>query len=68
MKITVLGSGSGLPTAERNSSAYWIETLEHVYLIDAGDGVARQLIRYGCNTNRLNHVFISHISELTIIL
>ena len=61
MKITVLGSGSGLPTAERNSSAYWIETSEHVYLIDAGDGVARQLVRYGCNTNQLNHVFISHM-------
>ena len=61
MTITVLGSGSGLPTAERSSSAYWIKTSEHAYLIDAGDGVARQLVRYGCNVNRLNHVFISHM-------
>lgn len=61
MKMKVLGSASGLPTAERNNSAYWIKTAEHTYLIDAGDGVARQLVRYGLNANQLDCVFISHM-------
>jgi ribonuclease BN (tRNA processing enzyme) len=61
MTIKVLGSGSGLPTAKRNSSAYWIETTEHTYLIDAGDGVAHQVVRYGLNANQLDCVFISHM-------
>jgi ribonuclease BN (tRNA processing enzyme) len=61
MTIKVLGSASGLPTAERNSSAYWIETAELTCLIDTGDGVARQLVRYGLNANQLDCVFISHM-------
>ena len=61
MKLIVLGSASGLPMPERNSSSYWIETSDSVYLIDAGDGTARQIARFGLNPNRLEGVFISHM-------
>jgi ribonuclease BN (tRNA processing enzyme) len=61
MKLIVLGSASGLPVPERNSSSYWIETSESFYLIDAGDGTARQLVRLGLDANRLEGVFISHM-------
>jgi ribonuclease Z len=61
MKLTVLGSASGVPVPERNSSSYWIETSESAYLIDAGDGAARQIVRFGLNANRLEGVFISHM-------
>jgi len=61
MKLTVLGSASGVPVPERNSSSYWIETSESAYLIDAGDGTARQIVRFGLDANRLDGVFISHM-------
>ncbi len=61
MKLIVLGSASGLPVPERNSSSYWIETSESFYLIDAGDGCARQLLRFGLDANRLEGIFISHM-------
>ena len=61
MKLIVVGSASGLPVPDRNSSSYWIETSGGAYLIDAGDGTARQLIRLGLDANRLEGVFISHM-------
>jgi ribonuclease BN (tRNA processing enzyme) len=61
MKLIVLGSASGLPVPERNSSSFWIETSESAFLIDAGDGAARQVVRYGLDPNRLEGVFISHM-------
>jgi ribonuclease BN (tRNA processing enzyme) len=61
MKLIVVGSASGLPVPDRNSSAYWIETLTGAYLIDAGDGTARQLVCLGLDANLLEGVFISHM-------
>jgi ribonuclease BN (tRNA processing enzyme) len=61
MKLIVIGSASGVPVMDRNSSSYWIETSVGTYLVDAGDGTARQLIRLGLNANRLKGVFISHM-------
>jgi ribonuclease BN (tRNA processing enzyme) len=61
MKLIVVGSASGLPVPDRNSSSYWIETSAGTYLIDAGDGTARQLTKLGLDPNRLEGVFVSHM-------
>jgi ribonuclease BN (tRNA processing enzyme) len=60
MRITVLGSASGLAVPHRNPSAYLLEVEHHLYLIDAGDGVARQLVRYRVDPKRIACIFISH--------
>jgi ribonuclease BN (tRNA processing enzyme) len=60
MRITVLGSASGLPVPHRNASAYSVEAGGNLYLIDAGEGVSRQLLRYGIDCNRISSIFISH--------
>lgn len=61
MKITVLGSASATVVPHRNSSSYFIETCKgSSYLIDAGDGVSRQLVEYKKNLKSINAVFISH--------
>lgn len=60
MKVTVLGSASGMAVPHRNPSSYLVESDHRLYLIDTGDGVAQQLVRLGIDHNRINSVFISH--------
>ena len=60
MKITVLGSASGMAVPHRNASAYLLEVERHLYLIDAGDGVSQQLVRFGVDHNKIDCVLISH--------
>lgn len=59
--ITILGSSSAKPTADRHPSAQAVDIHEQYYLVDAGEGVQQQLIRYGINPLRLRAVFITHL-------
>src|SRR5690606_33443000 len=34
---------------------------EQLFLIDCGEGTQMQLFRYGVKSNRINHIFISHL-------
>ncbi|MBN2028946.1 MBL fold metallo-hydrolase [bacterium] len=61
MKLSVLGSASGMPVPDRNCSAYLIEVDSQTYLIDAGEGIARQLVRYSVGSDQIDEVFISHV-------
>jgi len=60
MKITILGSASGVAVPQRNASAYLLEMNHRSYLIDAGEGVAQQLVRYRTDQNQITCIFISH--------
>ena len=60
MKILILGSASGLSVTDRNPSSYLLQTKQCNYLIDAGDGVAHQLVRYNVNPLSIDSVFITH--------
>lgn len=60
MKIQVLGSASGMPSACRSSSCYLIQSGEKQYILEAGDGAARQMVCYGVDPLSLEAVFISH--------
>ena len=59
--VTILGSSSAKPTLSRHPSAQVVNVHEQYYLVDAGEGVQQQLIRYGINPLRLRAVFISHL-------
>ena len=59
-RLVVLGSASGMPSADRSCSSYWLEVEGNGYLIDCGDGTATQLCKYGIDTSKLRAVFISH--------
>ena len=56
--VTILGSASAKPTAGRHPSAQVVNVHEQLYLVDAGEGVQRQLFRYGINPLKLRAVFI----------
>jgi ribonuclease BN (tRNA processing enzyme) len=60
MKITVLGSASGIAVPNRNPSSYIVETKNRVYMIDVGDGTVRQMLKYGFDQNSIRCIFISH--------
>lgn len=60
-KITILGSSGALPAYGRHPSAQLIEIQNQVFLIDCGEFVQVQLMKYQANLHRINHIFISHL-------
>ena len=61
MKVTILGSSSAKPSAERHPSAQIVNVDEQPFLVDAGEGVQQQMFRCGINPLRLRGIFISHL-------
>ena len=59
--LTILGSGSALPTRDNFPTAQLLELREKQFLIDCGEGTQIRLRQMGLKLNRLGHVFISHL-------
>lgn len=59
--ITILGSGSSIPTLARNLSGQFLNIRGKYYLIDCGEGTQFQLIRYKLKYQKIDHIFISHL-------
>jgi ribonuclease BN (tRNA processing enzyme) len=59
--LILLGTGGGpTPKPTRFPSAYALVVGADVYLVDAGNGIAQQLVRAGLSINSVRHVFITH--------
>lgn len=61
IKLTILGSGSALPTIGRGVSAQLLNINERRFLIDCGEGTQLQLRRYKVKFQRVQAIFISHL-------
>jgi ribonuclease BN (tRNA processing enzyme) len=61
VKLTVLGSASGLTTPGLHHAAVAAETRDGRLLLDCGEGAAEQLIRHGLDRDALDGVAISHL-------
>ena len=59
--LTVLGTASAMPISERFQSAQVLSVRERLFLIDCGEGVQLQMVRYGISIEKIESVFISHI-------
>ena len=59
--ITILGTGSATPAAGRNPSAQVLMHHQRLFLIDCGEGSQMQMGRFHVRSNRINHIFISHL-------
>jgi ribonuclease Z len=59
--VTVLGSSSATPTANRNPSAQIVNINEHCYLIDCGEATQIQIRKYGVRLQKMDTIFISHL-------
>ena len=60
MKLTVLGSGTAIPHAERSSSGYWLETSGGTILLDCSAAVPLRLAQEGLDWPGLDAIWISH--------
>lgn len=59
--LILLGTGGGpTPKPTRFPSCYALIIGEDIYLIDAGNGVAQQLVRAGVPINSVRHLFVTH--------
>ncbi len=59
--VTILGSGSANPTADKHSAAHVLNVREQFYLVDCGEGAQIQMRRYGIHPLKINAIFISHL-------
>ncbi|HEX2220842.1 MAG TPA: MBL fold metallo-hydrolase [Gemmatimonadales bacterium] len=60
-RLILLGTGGGpRPRRESSAPAQVIVADEAAYVVDCGDGVARQLVRAGVPLASVRHVFITH--------
>lgn len=60
-RLILLGTGGGPRTKVANlASAQVIIVNDVLYVVDCGDGVARQLVMAGASLSNLRHVFITH--------
>ncbi|PIE83788.1 MAG: ribonuclease [Bacteroidia bacterium] len=60
-ELTILGSGSARPIAERCPSAHALLHGRWLYLVDCGEGTQLQLARYGLPLERISAIFLTHL-------
>ena len=59
--VLILGSSSATPIYGRHPTAQLVNVNEQLYLVDCGEGTQVQLIKFGVKSNRIKHIFISHL-------
>lgn len=60
MIITILGSGTCVPSLERSASCIWVRSGNTRILIDAGIGCTRRLLEAGGHIKDLDGIFLTH--------
>lgn len=55
-----LGTGSQVPTRERNHNGYFVRWDEQGFLFDPGEGTQRQMTFAGVSASRITKIFITH--------
>ncbi len=61
MKLFVLGSGTGVPSLRRGSSAYAVQAAGRLILLDLGGGACRALLRHDLNFSQIDIIALSHL-------
>jgi ribonuclease Z len=59
--VTILGSGSAIPTLTRFTTSQVVNLNERLFLVDCGEAAQIQMKRFGIKVGRINHIFISHL-------
>ena len=73
MKVTILGSGTAVPVADRFPSGVLVEAGDQVLVVDLGPGVLRRLAQAGrgpehITTILLTHYHTDHCADLAALL
>ena len=59
--LKIMGTASAMPVIDRFQSAHVLEVHGRLFLIDCGEAVQRQMLRYRIPLAKLDTIFISHI-------
>lgn len=73
MELTVLGSGTVAPSAQRTAAAYWVAAGGVRLLLDCGAGALHRAVAFGIAWEKLTHVALTHFhpdhwGELPLLL
>lgn len=73
MKLTILGSGTTVPSKERSAPAYLLEVAGKLILLDSGEGTKRRIVEAGKDLLDIDYIFyththVDHVNELPAIL
>jgi len=60
MTLTILGSASGLPEANRSHASLALHNAASVFLLDAGEGACSALLRAKLDPLKLKKIYITH--------
>lgn len=60
MELTILGSGTGIPSLQRSASGYLIKIDNEPLLFDSGSGTLVRLLKVGVDYKQLNYLFYTH--------
>jgi ribonuclease BN (tRNA processing enzyme) len=61
IRLTILGSGTCVPSLSRSACAVRVEAGGHTLLIDSGPGTMRRLLEAGTTIFELSHLLYSHL-------
>jgi ribonuclease BN (tRNA processing enzyme) len=61
LKVTLLGSGTGIPSLARSSSSLLIDIQGEILLFDIGPGTMRRALESGISIDKISYLFISHL-------
>lgn len=59
--IHVLGTGTSVPEADNAPSSYWVNVGDKAFLIDAGPGIAQEIVNNGYRLTDIHTIFLTHI-------
>lgn len=60
MELTILGSGTGIPSLQRGAPGHLITIDNEPLLFDSGSGTLLRLLNVGIDYKQLNYVFYTH--------
>lgn len=61
LAVTILGNNSAVPAYNRHPTAQIVQTAEHMFLVDCGEGTQMQMNALKVRRSKINHIFISHL-------
>lgn len=60
-RVTIIGSGTGIPVADRGYAAVCVQLAGEAWLLDAGPGTLKRLVEIGVTYQTLDRVFLTHL-------
>ncbi len=61
LAVTILGNNSAVPAHSRHPTSQVVQTRDHKFLVDCGEGTQMQMAEYKIKHAKINHIFISHL-------